>query len=380
MGVKRIGDRLLWTVLGASAAVAILTLIGTRLTHPTPPPVVPGRGQMLPRMRMPQDPANMGDLLRAMGIGSLTWYACVLSAPLFIWIGRRLPIDRDRWRSSIAVHLVVIGALVCVTAVLQHRLSYGGSPMAPPIAAFLRAALLTGSLPFVTVAMAAQALDARTRAYDRELDAARVKSQLAEARLEALTAQLQPHFLFNTLQAVSTLITRDPVAANTMLASLSDLLREVLRRGDRREVQLDEELRVLEPYLDISRWRFGNRLSVRIEADQAVRRALVPFFVLQPLVENALQHGVGSRAGPGKISIVATREGDRLWLSVIDDGPGSETTEARRGIGLPNTKARLQELYGDRHTLELRRLTGTDAGFRVRVGIPYHEQEHGARA
>jgi two-component system LytT family sensor kinase len=376
--MKRIEDKLLWTVLGVSAAVVILTLVGTRLTHPTPPPFVPGRGPMLPRMRMPQNPATMGDLLRAMGIGSLTWYACVLSAPLFIWIGRRLPIDRHRWRSSIAIHVVVIASLVCVTAVLQHRLSYGGSPMAPPLAEFLRAALLTGSLPFITVAMAAQALDARTRAHDRELDAARVKSQLAEARLEALTAQLQPHFLFNTLQAISTLITRDPVAANSMLASLSDLLREVLRRGDRREVSLDEELRVLEPYLDISKWRFGDRLSVRIDADQAVRRALVPFFVLQPLVENALQHGVGSRAGPGAISISATREEDRLWLAVVDDGPGSDTTEARRGIGLPNTKARLQELYGDRHTLEIGRLAGAESGFRVRVGIPYHEQTNGA--
>jgi LytS/YehU family sensor histidine kinase len=223
-------------------------------------------------------------------------------------------------------------------------------------------------------------LEARTRAHDRELDAARAKSQLAEARLEALTAQLQPHFLFNTLQAISTLITRDPVAANTMLASLSDLLREVLRRGERREVPLEEELRVLAPYLDISQWRFGDRLSVRIEADPSVRRALVPFFVLQPLVENALQHGVGSRAGPGAIRIEANREGDRLWLTVIDDGPGSETTEARRGIGLPNTRARLQELYGDRHTLELGRLTGSQPGFRVRLGIPYHEQSNGTSA
>ena len=367
---KRVADRLLWTVFGVSAAVAILTLVGMRLTHPTPPPFVPGRGAMLPRMRMPQNPATMGDLLRAMGIGSLTWYACVLSAPVFIWIGRRVPIDRRRWRSSIAIHLVVIATLVCVTAVLQHRLSYGGSPMAPTLAEFMRAALLTGSLPFITVAMAAQALEARTRAHDRELDAARAKSQLAEARLEALTAQLQPHFLFNTLQAISTLITRDPAAANTMLASLSDLLREVLRRGERREVPLEEELRVLAPYLDISQWRFGDRLSVRIEADQSVRRALVPFFVLQPLVENALQHGVGSRAGPGAIHIEATREGDRLWLTVVDDGPGSGTTETRRGIGLPNTKARLQELYGDRHTLELERLTGASQGFVCALEFP----------
>jgi two-component system, LytTR family, sensor kinase len=364
---QRPSDRLLWSVLGVSAVVSVLTLVATRLLAPTPPPS--GSGPMYPRMRMPPT-ATTGDLLRSMGIGSLTWYACVLSAPLFIWLARRLPIDRRRWPASVAVHVCVVVALVCVTAVLQHRLSYAGAPVAPPLRDFLRAALLTGMLPFITVAVAAQAIEGRTRAHDRELDAARVKGQLAEARLEALTAQLQPHFLFNTLQAISTLITRDPVAADRMLASLSDLLREVLRRKDRREVTLDEELRVLEPYLDISRWRFGERLSVHIDAADDVRHALVPFFVLQPLVENALHHGVGSRAGPGQIAIHAARENGRLWLTVVDDGPGSAPSDGQRGIGLPNTRARLQELYGERHALEIGPVAS--GGFRVRVGIPYH--------
>ncbi|MEP6495212.1 MAG: histidine kinase [bacterium] len=372
--VIRIEDKLFWTVVGASAAVVALTLAVMSLAHPTPqPPSLQGRGPMLARMRMPQNPANMGDLLRAMGIGSLNWYACVLSAPLFVWIGRALPFDRQRWRMSLGVHIATIAALVSLTALLQHRLSYDGSPLAPPIGAFLRAALLTGALPFVTVAVAAQALEARTRAHERDLDAARVKAQLAEARLEALTAQLQPHFLFNTLQGISTLITRDPAAANSMLASLSDLLREVLRRGERREVTLEEELRVLAPYLDLSRWRFGERLSVRIDIEPHVRRARVPFFVLQPLVENALQHGIGTRAGPSVIQIAASREGDRLWLSVIDDGPGADAQETRCGVGLPNTKARLRELYGADHVIELGRFSEEGGGFRVRVGIPYRE-------
>jgi LytS/YehU family sensor histidine kinase len=235
--------------------------------------------------------------------------------------------------------------------------------------------LLTGALPFLTVAAATQAVEARARAHERELDAARVRGQLAEARLEALTAQLQPHFLFNTLQGISTLITRDPIAADKMLTSLSDLLREVLRRGERREVDLDEELRVLEPYLDISRWRFGDRLTVRTDADAESRRALVPFFILQPLVENAVHHGVSSRAGPATIHIEAARAGDRLWLAVTDDGPGTPL-DTKPGIGLTNTKARLDELYGDRHTLELDRPPG--GGFRVRMGIPYRDRQNGA--
>ena len=352
-----------------SIVVIVLTLIGTQLTEPPPRPQ--GAGPVFPRMRMPPT-GSPGQLLRAMGIGSLTWYACILSAPLFIWMSGRLSFDRRRWPVTLAIYIAVIAALVSATAVLQHRLSYGGSPMAPSLGLFVRAALLTGSLPFIAIAAGAHALEARTRASDRELEAARMKSQLAEARLEALTAQLQPHFLFNTLQAISTLIHHDPAGADRMLASLSDLLREVLRRGAR-EVSLEEELRVLQPYLDISRWRFGERLSIHIDVDADTKNALVPFFVLQPLVENALHHGVSSRAGAGSVHIQARRKNNRLWLTVSDDGQGVVSSEQRSGIGLPNTKARLEELYGDAYTLELGRRDTT--GFEVRVGIPYHVSE-----
>ena len=228
-------------------------------------------------------------------------------------------------------------------------------------------------MPFLTVAAAAHALEARSRAHERELEAERIRSQLAESRFGALTAQLQPHFLFNTLQGISTLIMRDPVAADRMLASLSDLLREVLRRGDKREVELGEELRVLEPYLDISRIRFGDRLTVTVNVDDETRCALVPFFVLQPLVENALHHGISSHAGAGRIEIEAREFGGRLLLTVTDDGPGTALPDAGRGIGLANTRARLQELYGSEHSLELRR--PTEGGFRVSVAIPYRVRE-----
>jgi two-component sensor histidine kinase len=372
---RQLENRLFWSVLGASAAVTIMTVLAIRLTTPTPLPGRPGMGQMLPRMRIPREPASMGDLLRSMGVGSLTWYASILSAPLFIWLSRRLPFDRQRWRLSLAVHLAVIAALVAITAMLQYRLNYAGAGGAPALGWYLRAALLTGSLPFVTVAAAAHALEARLRAMDREVDTARVRGQLAEARLEALTAQLQPHFLFNTLQAITTLIARDPPAAEKMVASLSDLLREVLRRGERREVALGEELRVLESYLDITRRRFGDRLTVRITADESASRALVPFFVLQPLVENALHHGVGSRAGPALIHIHAARDGEWVRLIVTDDGPGAESPEIKRGIGLTNTKARLEELYGDRHVFEPGPRAG--GGFEVRIGIPYRESGPG---
>jgi sensor histidine kinase YesM len=368
---------IIWAALGGAVVVCALTAI---VLHFAPPPPVVARGAMYPRTRVPTGPVPLGVLLRGMGIGSVAWYGSILSAPLFLWMSRVLPVDRTRWRSSVSIQLAVIIILVALSALLQYQLTFNGPYPGPPLAGYLRGAIVTGALPFVTIAAATQAAEAGMRAHDREIEAARARGQLAEARLEVLTGQLQPHFLFNTLQGISTLITRDPVAADRMLTSLSDLLREVLRRGEQREVDLEEELRVLEPYLDISRMRFGDRLTVHTSAADDARRAMVPFFILQPLVENAVHHGVGSRAGPAAIHIEATVEearGDRrLWLAVTDDGAGDDIPDAGRGIGLTNTSARLEELYGDRHRLELDRLSG--GGFSVRVGIPYRERTNGA--
>jgi len=364
---KRAGDRLFWSVVAASATLTVLTLIASRFAAT---PFTPRGGRALPRMR--SAPANAGELLLSLGVGSLIWYACFASAPLFIWMSRRFPFVPKRRLSSLGVHVAVVVLLAAVTALLQFKITYGDASMAPPLSAYMNVGLIGGILPFFTVAAAAHALEARSRAQERELEAERMRSQLAESRLEALTAQLQPHFLFNTLQGISTLITRDPVAADRMLTNLSDLLREVLRRGEKREVELTEELRVLESYLDISRARFGDRLTVSVAVDEAAERALVPFFILQPLVENALHHGISSHAGAGSIEIAAQRVNGQLRLRVSDDGPGTVTPDAQRGIGLANTRARLRELYGTAHSLDLGR--PPEGGFRVDVTIPYRER------
>lgn len=365
---RRSGDRLFWSVVVVSAVLIVVTLLASRFLVEAPR--FPEGTVALPRMRRP--PASTRELLRTLGVGSLIWYACFASAPLFIWLSRRFPFDRKRWSSSLAVHLAVVALLALITAWLQYHVSYRGSPFAPPLLDFMKVAMITGTLPFVTVGTAAHALAAWARAHERELEAERVRSQLAESRLEALSAQLQPHFLFNTIQGISTLITRDPAAADEMLTSLSDLLRDVLRRSDQREVELCEELRVLESYLDISRRRFGDRLTIMLAVDDAVTRALVPFFILQPLVENALHHGISSHAGAGTIEIAAERTTDQLLLTVSDDGPGTVVPDTRRGIGLANTRARLQELYGSAASLELGRRP--EGGFRVTVAIPYHDR------
>ena len=375
MSSRPAADRLLWTVVGISAALIVVTLVASQFA--ADPPGRMGRppgARSLPRMARP--PASTAELLRSLGVGSLIWYACFATAPLFVWMSRRLPFDRRRWTSSLVLHVLVIVVIALVTGWLQYRLNYRGSPFAPPLSAYLKVAMITGTLPFLTVAAGAHALEARARAHERELEAERIRSQLAESRLEALTAQLQPHFLFNTLQGISTLITRDPVAADHMLTNLSDLLREVLRRGDKREVELSEELRVLEPYLDISRRRFGDRLSVRVDVSPEASSALVPFFVLQPLVENALHHGISSHKGEGWVEIAARREHDRLHVAVTDSGAGTATLDASRGIGLTNTRARLRELYGDAQSLELARDADREA-FRVSVTIPYRVRVDG---
>jgi signal transduction histidine kinase len=365
---RRSRDRLLWTVVAVSAGLFILTLIASRFV--AEPPMAPRGGRMLPRV--PSPPATPGELLRSLGVGSLIWYACFLAAPLFVWLARRFPLESGRRVMNVGVHLAVILGVAALTAILQFKLTYRDAAFAPPLGAFVAISLLTGLLPFIAVALAAHALDARSRAQERSLETERVRSQLAESRLEALTAQLQPHFLFNTLQGISTLIGRDPVAADKMLTSLSELLREVLRRGERREIELHEELRVLESYLEISRARFGDRLSIDVDVDDGARGALVPFFILQPLVENAIHHGISSHAGAGHVEIGARRDGNRLLLTVTDDGPGIVTSDAQRGIGLANTKARLAELYGSEQRLDLRR--PDRGGFQVSISVPFRDR------
>src|SRR5690349_13187785 len=303
---RRREARLLWSIAAAAAALSLLTLLASRYA---PEPPIP-RGA-LPRIR--GAPTTPGELLRALGVGSVIWYGCFASAPFFVWLSRRVPIERRSWRTGVATHLAAVILLALGTAWLQYYLTYRGAALAPPLDAYLKIGLIADALPYLTVAVAAHAIDARTRVYERDLEAARVRSELAESRLEALTAQLQPHFLFNTLQGISTLISRDPAAADAMLASLSDLLREVLRRGQRREVERREELAVLQPYLDISRRRFGERVSFAVAVPDAVGRALVPFFVLQPLVENALRHGIEARSGKGSVTVDARRDGRALF-------------------------------------------------------------------
>jgi signal transduction histidine kinase len=200
----------------------------------------------------------------------------------------------------------------------------------------------------------------------------RLAARLAQAQLQSLKLQLQPHFLFNTLNTITALIGTDPQAAERMVSGLSELLRLSLRNAGEQEVPLGRELEVLEHYLEIQQIRFPDRLGVTFAVDPEVRQALVPNFILQPLVENAIRHGISPRATPGRIEVGAVRRDGVLALRVSDDGVGLHPAAGVRrgeGIGLSNTEARLRHLYGPRHRFELQ--SGSPGGFTVLIEIPF---------
>jgi hypothetical protein len=213
------------------------------------------------------------------------------------------------------------------------------------------------------------------RDRDRQLVAAQLESELARAQLRVLEMQVQPHFLFNALNGIGVLIPEDPARATRMITRLSEFVRMALDRSGMQEISLREELMFVDRYLSIELLRFGDRLTVRQMINADLLDALVPTLILQPLVENAIRHGVSKRRGAVTIRIEAARDNGTLSLSVRDDGAGippAGLDAIREGIGLSNTRARLQQLYGDAHRFEL---TGRpEGGVDVELSIPYHQE------
>jgi two-component system, LytTR family, sensor kinase len=326
------------------------------------------------RMRTATGGSPWASVLTTVGIGSLTMLACGVSAPLFIRLARRFPMTDGGWRVAVPVQLTVIILVAAITSVLHHLLVmqflFGarGASITRGLWVVTVTRTATTLVPFLALVVGIYALELYRQARTRELESAHLRAQLAETRLEMLSTQLRPHFLFNTLQGVSTLMHRDVAAADAMLGRLSDLLRESLSRDGRPEVTLAEELEVLDQYVGIARERFGERLQFTVQVSPEALDAMVPFFVLQPLVENALEHGVARRAGRGHVTVSAERMEEWLEIAVADDGPGIVGPPQER-IGLRNTRERLRQLHGDRQSLTLQ--TMPEAGMRVVVRLPY---------
>jgi LytS/YehU family sensor histidine kinase len=236
-------------------------------------------------------------------------------------------------------------------------------------------AVLDNAVPvafdFIAIVGVAHALRYHRDVEERERVAAGLRTQLVQARLDALRGQLHPHFLFNSLNAAATLMHDDVESADRMLTQLGELLRMSVDRVEP-EITLAEELELAERYLGVMRYRFSDRLTVRHSVDGAARSALVPTFFIQPLIENALEHGIARRPGPGRVEIMARREDGMLEVAVADDGPGPPAGDAfAPGVGLSNTRARLQQLYGSESAFRLEAIPG--GGARAVVRIPFRE-------
>jgi two-component system LytT family sensor kinase len=300
------------------------------------------------------------------------WYTCALFTPLFFWLARRYPIDKKSWRTSLPLTLAVTS--VCV--VLKYSLlvpieHFLGLNLRSSIGSELGRNFANESMAFWAVIGIIHALEFNRRYRERELAAADLRVRLSEAQLEALRSQIHPHFLFNTLHSISTLMHRDVEAADKMLTRLSDLLRLTLKHRGENEITLQEELELAEHYLEIMRVRFGDRLTVTQSISPSARMMLVPQFLLQPLLENALEHGLAATGGRGIVQISATEADDRLEICVTDSGRGaieSGLSGRKHGMGLTNTRLRLEQLYGRDQTISLEKLPGV--GTRVTVSMP----------
>lgn len=307
----------------------------------------------------------------------VSWLVWGALAPALLALGEHFRPERPL--RFLAVHLPAAVAASMVNSAAGvaainafHPFGRGGqATLGSRLVGRLISSLPIELLIYGVILGAGYGVESYRRFRDRELRAAQLESRLAEARLEALRLQLQPHFLFNALHTVAGLVRQgENPAAVEMLARLSDLLRATLEGGGRPLVPLSEELALADLYLAIQQVRFADRLRVERAIDPVLAQAAVPPFVLQPLLENAVRHGLGSRASAGSLRIVAERSGEQFRLEVHDNGRGlaAAGTEGVGGVGLSNTRARLVELYGSAARLEL--LARAEGGAVARLTLP----------
>jgi hypothetical protein len=306
----------------------------------------------------------------------IAWGAWAPLTPLVLWLGRRFPVERASLGRGLSVHvpacLLVAAAHVAFVQYVFILLEPFGPQRVPRPYWEQFLGRLTSQLHIELLIYAATlglgyAVSYYARFREREMRASQLEAQLAQAQLQALKMQLHPHFLFNTLNGIAGLV-RDNKnrAAVDMLAGLSDLLRYTLENAGKHEVPLREEMEFLELYLGIQQMRFPDRLRVEMRVAPETLDALVPNLILQPLVENAIRHGVSQRPTPGTVGVTAEREGERLRVNVYDDGPGLKRDGGGGGgVGLSNTRERLAQLYGERQrfTLSEREGGGVEAAF-----------------
>lgn len=332
------------------------------------------------------DPTDFPDLTgrplswaRALGLGFALWYTWGLIGLLAYWLSRRFPLEKHHWPNRLALHLAFCLAFAAGKIFIDYPIIKGlycPRPDELTVPVFLRMSFGGPFLRFVlyywALIAAGHALDFYGKYREGQLRAAQLEAGLSRARLHLLKTQLQPHFLFNTLNAISALVHLDVEEADRMLARLGDLLRLSLEDFAVQEAPLARELEIARAYLDIEQGRLGPRLIVDWQIAAEASDALVPAFLLQPLIENAVRHGIASRIAPGRIEIHVRRKAAQLHLEVRDDGPGFQAgADTVGGVGLANTRARLLQLYGTAQRLEMD--NWPHGGCVARIVLPFRE-------
>ena len=340
--------------------------------------------------------ANQSNMLATLGGRDMPWLVALRPAMLdaalwalttvaIFWLTRRFPLERGHVLRSIAVHLVAAIVIALARAgVMIVLASYMPWVRAQRVFSIQFWATSSQNFLFYALLLGIAHLVLYYRRYrEREQAAEQLARGLTEARLQALKMQLQPHFLFNTLNAISALIPAEAQPARRMVARLGDLLRTTLEHEETQEVTLREELAFLQPYLEIEQVRLGDRLTVVMNVAPDTLDARVPHLLLQPLVENAVRHGIATRIEPGKVEISASRGPDdrSLLLEINDDGRGMDRHHelgTRRGVGLINIRSRLEQLYGSDHRFKLEnRAVG---GVLVQITLPFRRAEKAAES
>jgi two-component system LytT family sensor kinase len=305
-------------------------------------------------------------------------YLWAVGTLVVLWLANRFPVEGREWWRNALLHLFSATLFVVViSATFQTVFQYVNTPEKPfRLSQTLQWIIFNSSENYGIyglILLLNQVFRYYRRYREGELRASQLETQLTQAQLQALKMQLHPHFLFNTLHSISALLHRDPDTADRMIARLGDFLRLTLDNSGAQEVSLQKELEFLKCYLDIERVRFQDRLTTSLDVEPCTLDTPVPNLILQPIVENALRHGLAHRSAPGHLEISAKRENGSLRIQVRDNGPGLSTitrpkTNTREGLGLSNTRARLEQLYGSAHRFEIENAPG--GGLVVTLEIP----------
>jgi two-component sensor histidine kinase len=327
---------------------------------------------------LPKVPSDI-EVVKLLFLNLTYWYVPAVATFLIFRLTHRFPLDSGLAK-PIGVHAIgaVTFSVVHMLGMLGARTilwwPYGGKNPSIPWEVYVQNLYIRNLdwalMTYASIAGIAYALTYTWVSRERAVKAAHLEARLAEARLRTLEAELHPHFLFNTLHAISTLVHSNPESADRMISRLSDLLRLTFDRSGAPGVSLQEELEFLQKYLEIEQIRFQDRLTVRFDIEPETLDAEVPRMILQPLVENAIKHGVSPRSGPGLVQISARRRDDRLWLEIRDNGgglAGHASVRQRTGVGLTNTRDRLECLYGGAYRLHI---SDSHDGLAVEMEVP----------